>query len=54
MLNVPTGDVVYRWYRAGILTGDAIHAFQGAKSITRAEVAVILCRLLDLEAPAVI
>ena len=42
------GDVVYRWYRAGILTGDTQHNFNGPNSITRAEVSVILCQLLGL------
>ena len=42
------GSVVYRWYRAGILTGDTSHNFNGPKNITRAEVSVILCQLLQL------
>jgi len=42
------GEVVYRWYRAGILTGDTQHKFNGPNNITRAEVSVILCQLLGL------
>lgn len=41
----PNGEVVYRWYRSGILSGDAEHRFNGDSNITRAEVAVILCQL---------
>ncbi len=39
------GEPVYRWYRAGILSGDASGAFNGQDSITRAEVAKILCTI---------
>lgn len=39
------GEVVYRWYRAGILTGNADGSFAGERSITRAEVAQILCTI---------
>ena len=39
------GGTIYRWYRAGLLAGDGEHRFQGERAITRAEVAVILCRL---------
>lgn len=45
-------EVAYRWYRSGILTGDDQHNFNGPKNITRAEVSVILCRLLSLIDPA--
>lgn len=44
----PYGEVVYRWYRSGIVTGDSNHSFNGPKNITRAEVSVILCQLLEL------
>ena len=39
------GEMVYRWYRAGILTGNADGSFAGERSITRAEVAQILCTI---------
>lgn len=42
------GDVVYRWYRAGIVEGDSTHRFHGATGISRAETAAILCRLAGL------
>lgn len=42
------GDVVYRWYRAGVLTGDEEGRFHGGSDITRAEVSVILCQLAGL------
>ena len=44
----PHGEVVYRWYRSGIVTGDSNRNFNGSKNITRAEVSVILCQLLEL------
>ena len=44
----PYGAAVYKWYRAGILTGDGSHRFNGGSSITRAEVSVILCHLSNL------
>lgn len=44
----PNGEVVYRWYRAGILSGDEAHNFNGTTTIRRSEVAVILCQLLFL------
>ena len=44
----PYGDVVYTWYRAGILEGDSAHRFNGSTQITRAETAAILCRLAGL------
>ena len=42
------GEIVYRWYRSGILTGDSEHNFNGEDSITRAEASVILCHLTAL------
>ena len=42
------GDVVYRWYRAGITQGDQNGRFNGDSQITRAETAAILCRLAGL------
>ena len=43
------GDIVYRWYRAGITGGkDDNHSFCPNDQIARGEVAVILCQLLDL------
>ena len=42
------GSTVYKWYRAGTLTGDNSHRFNGGNSITRAEVSVILCQLTNL------
>ena len=44
----PYGDVVYRWYRAGITQGDQNGNFNGGSQITRAETAAILCRLAGL------
>ena len=44
----PYGDVVYRWYRAGITQGDQNGRFNGNSHITRAETAAILCRLAGL------
>lgn len=41
----PYRESVYRWYRAGALTGDSQFRFNGENSITRAEVAVILCQV---------
>jgi len=42
------GQAVYKWYRAGILTGDQNGNFNGANPISRAETAAILCRLAGL------
>lgn len=42
------GEVVYRWYRSGIVTGDSERKFNGSNSIKRSEVSVILCQLLEL------
>lgn len=42
------GEVVYRWYRSGLISGGSDHSFSGESSITRAEASVILCRLLLL------
>ena len=44
----PDHDLIYRWYRAGIVGGDDAHRFNGSTGITRAEVAVILCQLNGL------
>lgn len=45
----PCGDAVYRWYRAGIVSGsDEKGSFNGDSGITRAEVAVILCKINNL------
>ena len=44
----PYHDLVYRWYRAGIIAGNDDHSFTGARDISRAEVATILCRLYGL------
>lgn len=47
--NSDYGYLVYDWYRAGIVSGDAgTHNFRPNDSITRGEVAVILCNLLGL------
>lgn len=42
------GEIVYRWYRSGVLTGDAQYRFNGESSITRAEASVIICHLTAL------
>ncbi len=45
----PYGHIVYRWYRAGIVSGsDDKGSFKGDSGITRAEVAVILCKINNL------
>lgn len=44
----PYGEVVYKWYRAGVVSGDQSGRFNGAGNISRAEVAVILCQLNNL------
>ena len=44
----PYGEIVYRWYRSGVLTGDSQHKFNGESSITRAEACVIICHLTAL------
>lgn len=46
--NAPYGETVYKWYRAGILSGDSAGRFNGNSNISRAEVAAILCRLNGL------
>lgn len=38
-------DIVLTWYRAGIVSGTSTGAFEGNRTITRAEVAKILCNL---------
>jgi len=42
------GEIVYKWYRAGIIDGNDTHAFNGPNTITRAEAASILCRVMVL------
>ncbi|MCI8304792.1 MAG: hypothetical protein HFF52_09225 [Lawsonibacter sp.] len=42
------GAVVYKWYRAGILSGGSDGSFYGGNTIRRAEVAVILCKISNL------
>ena len=42
------GEVVYRWYRAGIIEGDQDGRFNGTFPITRGELAAIFCRLADV------
>ena len=44
----PYGDIVYRWYRAGLAQGDTSHRFNGPDPITRAETATFLCYLAGL------
>ena len=44
----PYGEVVYRWYRAGITEGDQTGSFHGNSIITRGETAAIFCRLAGL------
>ena len=39
------GDLVYKWYRAGLVTGDTQGRFNGEDGITRVETAVILCQI---------
>ena len=46
--NSEYGLEVYRWYRAGVLIGNEGGLFCGENSLTRAEVAAILCRLYGL------
>ena len=45
------GRLVYRWYRAGLVSGGE-SGFQGENPVTRAEAAVVVCRLLMLAEPA--
>ena len=42
------GALVYRWYRAGIVAGDASGSFNGGRDIQRSEVAKILCTINNL------
>ncbi|MBQ7460055.1 MAG: S-layer homology domain-containing protein [Oscillospiraceae bacterium] len=42
------GELVYRWYAAGIVSGDGKHRFNGPNNINRAEVAKILCTITGL------
>lgn len=41
----PYGEIIYKWYRAGITAGYEDHSYLGEKTITRAETCVILCHL---------
>lgn len=50
----PYGDIIYKWYRAGITVGDENHRYNGKTSITRAQTAVILCHLSNMVEHAVI
>lgn len=50
----PYGDIVYKWYRAGLVTGYEDHHYGGDTNITRAETAVIVCRLSNMVEHAVI
>lgn len=50
----PYGEIVYRWYRSGVLTGDVQNKFNGPSNITRAEACVIICHLTALVEAAVI
>ncbi len=49
VIDVPAdseyADIVLTWYRAGIVSGTSTGAFEGDRTITRAEVAKILCNL---------
>ena len=49
VIDVPAdseyADIVLTWYRAGIVSGTSTGAFEGNRTITRAEVAKILCNL---------
>lgn len=42
------GEMVYRWYRAGIVAGDTDGSFYGNRNISRSEVAKILCTINKL------
>ena len=46
--GAPYGATVYKWYQAGILSGDSEGRFNGGSDISRAEMAVILCQLNGL------
>lgn len=47
-MDSPYADIVYKMYRAGIVTGvDALHNCNPTANITRAEVAVIVARMMD-------
>lgn len=47
--NAYGADVVYKWYNAGIISGDQFSAFNGSEYLTRAATATILCNLNGLE-----
>lgn len=47
-MDSPYAPIVYKMYRAGIVTGvDALHNCNPTANITRAEVAVIVARMMD-------
>ena len=47
-MDSPFAPIVYKMYRAGIVTGvDALHNCNPTANITRAEVAVIVARMMD-------
>ena len=41
----PYGAMIYRWYRAGMLTGTGGGAFSGNSTMDRAAMAAVLCRI---------
>ena len=45
-MDHPYAEEVYTLYQAGILTGDAQGSFKPKNTITRAEVATIVCRMI--------
>lgn len=47
-MSDPYADVIYKFYRAGILAGDSAHKFNGNTSILRSELAVIVTRIAGL------
>lgn len=46
--DVPASEDIYRFYRAGVLTGGTDHAFSGSSAIKRSEMAAIVTRLTKL------
>ena len=44
----PYGEIIYRWYRAGIVAGDTTGRYNGNSTIKRSEVAKILCTIYEL------
>ena len=45
--NTAEEKAIYKFYRAGIVVGDSSGAFMPNKTISRAEVATILVRMMD-------